>query len=88
MRRKARQRTTTEDARNVARLQEVNGYLRGLKYDLWEVVDVFSMSGYIIGVRMTLKPTGEVILAQSGDDIAQAERAYLATQGRAKERDA
>ena len=87
MRRKARQHTTTEDARNVARLQEVNGYLRGLKYDLWEVVDVFSMSGYIIGVRMTLKPTGEVILAQSGDDIAQAECAYLATQGRAKEHD-
>lgn len=42
---------------------------------------VAGLDGYILGVYMTLKPTGEAIMATSADDIATAEREYrLATE--------
>lgn len=67
------------EQRNAARLDEVNGFLKGINLALWQVDSVAGFNGYILGVYMTLKPTGEAILAQSAEDIATAEREYLAT---------
>lgn len=60
-------------ARNTARLEEVNDFLRGIDLDIWDVQDAKSFSGYIFGVWMTHRPTNCTIVGTSGAEVARIE---------------
>lgn len=60
-------------ARNAARLEEVNGWLRTVDLDIWDVKDARSFRGYILGVFMTHRPTGCTIVGTTGAEVARVE---------------